>query len=171
MDTRWAAIVLLLVLTTAMSCTQKVVQSQSDTVTPATQTAAVNSGETKPTPEVKPRTADGAAAFVGQNIHFAFDSSELSPEARQLLNAKADYLRSNTTVKFTVQGHCDERGTAAYNMALGERRADIVKKYLVSQGVTTERMKTVSFGEERPLDSSRSEAAWAKNRRAQFTVN
>jgi len=110
-------------------------------------------------------------AFVNEIIHFSFDSALLSDQAQQILNHKADYLRTNSGVTVTVEGHCDERGTDAYNIALGERRAESVKNFLVDLGISTNRLNTVSYGEERPIAMGQDEASWAKNRRAQFVIN
>ena len=110
-------------------------------------------------------------AFVGENIHFAFDSSLLSDQARQILIGKAEYLRTNPDITVTVEGHCDDRGTNAYNIALGERRAESVKMFLVDLGIGTNRLNTVTYGEERPIAMAHNEASWAKNRRAQFVIN
>jgi peptidoglycan-associated lipoprotein len=110
-------------------------------------------------------------AFVNENIHFGFDSFVLSGQAQQILNSKADYLRANTGITVTVEGHCDERGTEAYNIALGERRAESVKNFLVNLGISANRLNTISYGEERPIAMGQNEAFWAKNRRAQFVIN
>jgi peptidoglycan-associated lipoprotein len=111
------------------------------------------------------------AAFVNENINFDFDSAALSDTAQQILKRKADYLRSNTSVMVTVEGHCDERGTEIYNVALGDRRAVSVKKYLVALGINDERLGTISYGEEKPLSAGHDEVSWAMNRRAQFVIN
>ncbi len=108
--------------------------------------------------------------FLHQNIHFAFDSSALSSEAKELLKKKAQWLKENPNVTVTIEGHCDERGTTEYNLALGERRASAVQSYLQDLGIGGFRLDTVSFGEERPLDPGQTEAAYAKNRRAQFVL-
>lgn len=108
--------------------------------------------------------------FLHKNIHFAFDSSALSSEAKDLLKEKAQWLKQNTNVSVTIEGHCDERGTIEYNLALGERRANAVKNYLQDLGIGAFRLDTVSYGEERPLDPGQTEAAYAKNRRAQFVL-
>ena len=110
-------------------------------------------------------------AFVNQNVHFAFNSSALSDRSRRILNSKADYLRTNPDIMITVEGHCDDRGTEAYNNALGERRAESVKIYLVDLGIDTNRLNTVSYGEERPIAMGHNEGSWARNRRAQFVIN
>lgn len=108
--------------------------------------------------------------FVNENVQFEFDSSELTAMAIALLKDKADYLNENSGLNVVIEGHCDERGTTEYNIALGERRAVTVKNYLVNLGISGSRLTTVSFGEERPLDPAENEAAYSKNRRAQFVI-
>ncbi len=103
-------------------------------------------------------------------IHFDFDSYELDEEARATLALKADLMRRYGAVRVVIEGHCDERGTEEYNLALGERRARAAYEHLVILGVNPERMSIVSFGEERPIDPAHNETAWAKNRRAEFVV-
>lgn len=105
---------------------------------------------------------------LSQMIYFAFDSSSLTPEARQILTRKVDVLRKYPQVKLVIEGHCDERGTAEYNLALGERRAQAAAQYLVNLGVEAGRISTVSYGKERPLDPGHGESAWSKNRRDEF---
>ncbi len=108
--------------------------------------------------------------FVQQDVHFAFDSFALSDEARAILEKKAAWLAAHPAVTVRIEGHCDERGTQAYNLALGERRAHAVKQYLVALGIDPARLSTISYGEERPLDPRHNEEAWAKNRRAHFVI-
>ena len=105
------------------------------------------------------------------DINFDFDSSSIRPDARAILERNADYFMNNRVSSIVIEGHCDEQGTAEYNMALGERRAQETKKYLVNLGVKESLMETVSFGEENPLDPASDDEAWAKNRRAHFVVN
>jgi peptidoglycan-associated lipoprotein len=105
-----------------------------------------------------------------KDIFFEFDKSNISPDAREILKANADFLLKNGNSKVVIEGHCDERGTAEYNMALGQRRAQETKKYLVNLGIKEPRIKTISYGEERPFDPGHNEDAWAKNRRAHFAV-
>ncbi|MBU1196039.1 MAG: peptidoglycan-associated lipoprotein Pal [Proteobacteria bacterium] len=109
--------------------------------------------------------------FVNQDVLFEYDSSELTSEAKLLLKEKAVWLQANPGVSVTVEGHCDERGTTDYNLALGERRAQTAKSYLVNLGVSGSRLSTISFGEEKPVDASATEAAYRKNRRAHFSIN
>ncbi len=99
-------------------------------------------------------------------IYFAFDRSEIKPAYQDILTAYADFLRKNPSQKIVIQGHTDERGTPEYNVALGERRAKSVERYLLAQGVSPTQVTTVSYGEEKPMDSSHNESAYAKNRRA-----
>jgi peptidoglycan-associated lipoprotein len=103
-------------------------------------------------------------------VHFAFDSSELDPSAMATLDQNVQWLSSNPGVEIQIEGHCDERGTTEYNLALGERRAKAVKAYLMGRGIPESGIHTISYGEERPLDASQSETAYAMNRRAQFLV-
>lgn len=103
-----------------------------------------------------------------QRIHFDFDQYVLTDEARATLAANADYLKANGSVRVKIEGHCDERGSDEYNLALGERRALAAQNYLVSLGIASTRLEIISYGEELPLDPRSSEDAWAKNRRAEF---
>jgi peptidoglycan-associated lipoprotein len=105
-----------------------------------------------------------------QNIYFDFDKSNIRTDAREILKANSDIFSKNANAKVVVEGHCDERGTAEYNMALGERRAQETKKYLVNLGIDASRLETVSYGKERPADAGHDENAWAQNRRAQFLL-
>lgn len=117
-------------------------------------------------------TADGVLMnrerFINADIFFEFDSSTLSAEAESILRAKAEWMRRNPSLTIVIEGHCDNRGTTEYNLALGERRAESVKGFLIDLGVADTRIRTISYGEERPLARGDNEAAWAKNRRAHF---
>ncbi|WKZ56892.1 MAG: peptidoglycan-associated lipoprotein Pal [Bdellovibrionota bacterium] len=104
------------------------------------------------------------------DVNFAFDSYALDNTAKSILGQNADWLKANPSARVQVEGHCDERGTNEYNMALGARRARAAMEYLRSLGVEEGRMSTVSYGEELPLDPRHNEEAWAKNRRAHFNV-
>ena len=109
-------------------------------------------------------------AFEAENIQFDFDKSELKPEARAILVKKAEWLRNNPEFSVRVEGHCDERGTNEYNLALGERRANSAWKFLNALGISGSRMTTISYGEERPADPRHNEMAWSKNRRDEFKL-
>lgn len=110
-------------------------------------------------------TLDGRSL---ETVYFDYDAFTLSPEARRALERNAAWLKANPTVKVTVEGHCDERGSDEYNLALGERRALAVKNYLVTLGISEDRLAAVSYGEERPAAAGHDETAWAKNRRGEF---
>ena len=111
------------------------------------------------------------AATAGDRIYFAYDRSDISPEARAILTKQSDWLKRNANVTVTVEGHCDERGTREYNLALGERRATAVKNVLVALGIPANRVSTISYGKERPAVVGSTEAAWAQNRRGVTVVN
>jgi peptidoglycan-associated lipoprotein len=110
-------------------------------------------------------------AFTTEDIYFEFDSAALLPLAQDLLSQKAEYIISMPGQSITIEGHCDERGTDAYNMALGERRAEAAKAFLINMGVGAAQINTISYGEERPVDPGKNEEAWAKNRRAHFMLD
>lgn len=112
--------------------------------------------------------AKGEVKF--ENIHFDFDKFNLKPEAREILKRHAEWLAKHGEYNVVIEGHCDERGTNEYNLALGARRAGEAMKYFVELGVDAKRIKTISYGEEKPLDPGHNEEAWAKNRRDQFSV-
>ena len=103
-------------------------------------------------------------------VFFAYDSDELDEAARKTLEANAGILKEYRTWILTVEGHCDERGTPEYNLSLGDRRAQAAKNYLLTLGITADRLKTVSYGKEFPLNPGHDEASWTQNRRAQFMV-
>jgi len=108
--------------------------------------------------------------FESESIYFDFDSAALSPVAQGVLSGKADYLRDNPGSQVIVEGHCDERGTPEYNLALGDRRAESAKSFLVNIGIDPARFTTVSYGEESPVDTGHDEEAWSQNRRAKFLI-
>jgi len=104
-------------------------------------------------------------------VFFAFDRADISPEARQILARQADWLRRYPNVTVTIEGHCDERGTREYNLALGERRAQAAKNVLVASGISASRISTISYGKERPAVVGSAEESYAQNRRAVTVVN
>ena len=131
---------------------------------------------TPPPAQVPPPSATGMTfqqavqEFQNQDVNFDFDQYDIRPDARAILDRKAAFLNANSSVRTQIEGNCDERGTSAYNMALGERRANAAKQYLTTAGVSAGRMSTISYGKERPLDPGHNEAAWARNRRDHFVV-
>lgn len=163
----WMVLALLLVMPGflfTVSC-QKKVQAQAPAPAPAAPAP-------KPAPAPAPAPAKlEVPAFMTERIFFDFDKSMLKLEAQSLLKKKADWLKANPSAKLLIEGNCDERGTAEYNLALGERRAESAKKFLVDLGIDAKRISTISYGEERPLDPQKKEAAWAKNRNDGFVIN
>jgi peptidoglycan-associated lipoprotein len=111
-----------------------------------------------------------ASAFKNKNIYFAFDRYDLNSEARENLEMLTDWLLAHPEFEVTIEGHCDERGTTEYNLALGERRAEAAKAYIVNLGMDIGKVTTISYGEELPVDPGHNEKAWAKNRRGHFLV-
>ena len=114
--------------------------------------------------------ADLVAKAGTDTIHFGTDKSDIDPESRTILTAQAKWMMANPSVRASLEGHADERGTREYNMALGERRANAARDYLVSLGVPTARLLVTSWGKEKPVASGSDEAAWAQNRRAATVV-
>jgi peptidoglycan-associated lipoprotein len=189
------AVLLLVIpsLLVTVSCTKKEVQSQPSMSEQqaAMQAAAEQQAKQKAEMERQQRLAEqqklqeqalaaqqaaekakmaAKTHFLNDDVHFDFDSDTLSMNAQDLLKDKAQWLMANPNAHVQIQGNCDERGSNAYNLALGERRAQAAKNFLVTLGIAADRMTTVSFGEEKPLDPAHNEAAWAKNRRDHFVL-
>jgi len=162
-----------------VSCAKKAVVSDAGTVKQATsgmsdadkaKAEAERLAAEKAAKEKAAKLAAARKAFENEDVHFDFDSSELTAAAKALLKDKAAWLAENASSSVTLEGHCDERGTTEYNLALGDRRATAVKAYLVDLGVAVARMNTISYGEEKPVDTGKTEIAWAMNRRAHFAI-
>ena len=174
------------------SCAKKQIQV-SEPVQPATQEVKAEGDEAKAAEEAKSaaeqeardeaerqarlrdlkmaqKLADEIRNFEAENIYFAFDRSDLTDESKSALREKGNWLRANGDYSVNISGNCDERGTAEYNLALGERRAHAAKKFLMALGISENRLATISYGEERPVDPGHNEEAWAKNRNDQFTL-
>lgn len=105
-----------------------------------------------------------------KDVYFGFDRYDLAPEAREILRANADWLKSNPTARVEIEGHTDERGTSEYNLALGAKRAQAVREYLVTLGIAGNRLSTISYGEEIPVCREATESCWQQNRRARFVI-
>ena len=114
--------------------------------------------------------SDSQEAGALQTIYFPFNSSDLRTNAQNSLENNAEFLKKFKSLKVQVEGHCDERGSVQYNLALGERRAESIKDYLVASGVEPNRITTISFGKERPVSLNHDEVAWSKNRRGNFVI-
>jgi peptidoglycan-associated lipoprotein len=135
-------------------------------------TAGTTTGTTGATTATRGRTpAEELVAEVGDRVFFDFDKSDLKPEARRQIERWAAFLRKYPNLTTTIEGHCDERGTREYNLALGERRANSAKNFLVSLGIDARRVATISYGKERPAVVGSNEAAWSQNRRGVLVVN
>jgi peptidoglycan-associated lipoprotein len=144
---------------------------------PAIERPMVSEMPTQPVPGFQDQAvsdmpvAPELASVAGlQRIHFAFDQHTLSDQARETLAGNAAWMKANPGARVVIEGHCDERGSDEYNLALGERRALAAQSYLISLGIAGNRLSTISYGEERPLAPGRDEEAWAQNRRAEFKV-
>ena len=142
--------------------------------TTAAATTATTSTTTAPTTTISgptPGSQEDLVVNVGDRIFFDYDKSDLSPEARATVEALAAWMNSYPATTIGIEGHCDERGTREYNLALGERRASSVHDYLVALGVSPNRLSTISYGKERPAVLGSNEESWAQNRRDVFVVN
>ena len=116
-------------------------------------------------------SAEEALAKIGNTVYFGYDSSALSDDAQATLSRQAGFLKGNPALTVTIEGHCDERGTREYNLALGERRAAATRDYLLAQGINPARIRVISYGKERPVASGSNETSWSKNRRAATILN
>jgi peptidoglycan-associated lipoprotein len=160
---KWMFLAVLFVIPTmliSVSCQKKVVDA---TPTPVAEEEVMVKEEA-----VVYRAPD---VVMQEDLYFAFDKSTLTAAAQDNLLRKAEWLRENYDATVTIEGHCDERGTNEYNLALGDRRAESAKSFLIDLGIDASRLTTISYGEERPVDPRRKEEAWAKNRRDHFVVN
>lgn len=138
---------------------------------PAAAPAAAAPMAAAPTSQVTPGSAQDFILNVGDRVFFDFDKYDLKPAARTTLDRQAAWLKQYGSRMVTIEGHADERGTREYNLALGDRRATSAKNYLISQGVPASRIKTISYGKERPVALGHNEAAWSQNRRSVSVVN
>ncbi len=145
--------------------------AESGSDTSGVQQQAVTGESQQPSTGPTPGTQEDLVYNVGDRIFFDFDKYDIKDAARGTLERQAAWLRANPSVTVTVEGHCDERGTREYNLALGARRAQAVKDYLVSLGIDASRVTTISYGKERPEQVGHTEAAWAQNRRGVSVVN
>ena len=150
------------------ACTHR--QEAVNTAPPPAPPPAAKPAPAPVTSNVIPGSAEDFRVNVGDTVHFDFDQYNVKDSDRTILTRQAAWLAKYPAVRVTVEGHCDERGTREYNLALGARRANAVKEFLVSQGVSTARVETVSYGKERPICTQSDEACWAQNRRGVTTI-
>ena len=177
----WYLTALLLFATVALSagCKKAAPKTTADTRPPVSSKPAEQ--EVAPPPSSAPKT-DVTAEVLSQTVtelnkkgyltdaYFDYDQSDLREDARTALAADAEWLKKYPTVQVLIEGYCDERGTGAYNLALGDRRANAAKEYLVSLGIDASRLRTVSYGEERPFCTDSNESCWQQNRRAHLLI-
>ena len=163
----WAMLFVIPGLMFTVSCQKKLVDATPE---PVVQEEVVEEVVVKEEVVVAPApmTPD---VVMQEDIYFEFDKSTLTPAAQDNLLQKAEWLRENADATVTIEGHCDDRGTNEYNLALGDRRAESAKAFIVDLGIDASRLTTISYGEERPVDPRNNEEAWAKNRRDHFVVN
>lgn len=156
-------------LAALISCSKKDVVSDEQAMVPSEDSSGVAAPQGGV--EMMGAAGDVGSAFGEMDIvYYGYDSFNLTDEARTSLKKNADWMKSNSSARIQIEGHCDERGTVEYNMALGDRRANAAKGYLVRLGVAANRIETISYGKERPADMGHNESAWAKNRRAVFVL-
>jgi peptidoglycan-associated lipoprotein len=181
----------ILIIFFAAACTKSKISSEPATTTTAEEEAAKRAAEEARQRELERQKAlaeenlkeeslsqkmaseqsqSDAARFENEDIYFDFDSIQLTPESQEILTKKGEWLRDNPAARVIIEGHCDNRGTNEYNLALGEGRAQSARTFLMDLGIDISRLDTISYGEERPLDPQQTESAWEKNRRAHFVI-
>ena len=156
-------------LATTVSCSKKDVVSDEAVMVPSDDSSGI-AGAGSGIDTMGSAGDTGIAMSEMDVVYYPYDSYNLNDEARNALKKNADWMKENPTARIQIEGHCDERGTVEYNMALGDRRANAAKAYLSRLGVSGSRIETISYGKERPADMGHGEAAWARNRRAVFVL-
>jgi len=168
---KWIFLALLLVIPGLMfsvSCQKKLVDASPE---PMAKEEPKAEPKAEPAPAPAPVAYKAPGVIMQEDIYFDFDKATLTPSAQDNLLRKAEWLRENSDVTVTIEGHCDARGTNEYNLALGDRRAESAKSFLVDLGIAASRVTTISYGEERPVCTQQDEECWTKNRRDNFVVN
>lgn len=183
----FTAVLAILSIAVIFGCSQKKVSTVDKTSTPAsaqakpadTQTNATDSNKipTESVTSLDKENKDTVPAYIKelqarlQDVYFAYDKYDLSDDGKKAAKTIGDILTKNKKVKVTIEGHCDERGTNEYNLALGDRRAIVVKEYLIAVGIPANKIELISYGEEKPACTESSESCWAKNRRDHFVLS
>lgn len=163
-----AASIFLAACATSETEMETATETEAETVVPVVPTPDVT--QTTITSGPVPGSQQHLVATVGDRVFFEYDEAELTPTARDILRRQAEWLRNNLGVSVVIEGHCDERGTREYNIALGDRRATAARNYMIALGISGDRMRTISYGKERPVAFGASESSWSKNRRAVMVV-
>ena len=161
---------LVLFLASCETASQKAVSGSASSTSGSSKTDSVKKKGSSLFAKAK-ETASDKLISVGDRVYFGYDSAELTNEAKQMLDKQSRFLRANAGLSFTIEGHCDERGTREYNLALGEQRATAVRDYLVIEGIDPDRLRVISYGKEKPAVIGANDMAWSKNRRAVTTVD
>ncbi|MBF0557476.1 MAG: peptidoglycan-associated lipoprotein Pal [Nitrospirae bacterium] len=169
------AVLIGLCMMALISCAHRqAVQSEQPQTTPAakSETPGSSTGEGAGTPmkQAETKAAEKELGTKVEDIHFDFDKSDVREDAKPIMKSLAGMLSSSTATHVVIEGNCDERGTSEYNLALGDRRANAAKTYLISLGIPSARLKTISYGKEKPLCTEGTEECWAKNRRDHFVL-
>ena len=164
---------LLVFFLAACSTTPKDTADSSGSGSTSTSSDVSSSGETEGTDSasIEPGSQEDLIVNVGDRVFFNYDSAELDTDAQELLQDQVAWLKQYSNVSVIIEGHCDERGTREYNLALGEKRAQSVKNYLINLGISSDRVSTISYGKERPAVVGSNDGAWAQNRRSVTIVN
>ena len=161
----------LLLLSACETASQKVVSGTSSSGSTSTSSSTSSVDKKKSLFATAKKTAADKLIAVGDRVLFDYDSAKLDTSAKILLDGQSRFLRANTDLNFIIEGHCDERGTREYNLALGEQRATAVRDYLVIQGIDPDRIKVISYGKEKPAVVGSNNMAWSKNRRAVTVID
>jgi len=169
----WIKIALIMILVLfVFGCAKKKVTEEPGAAQPTVQPAepTAPAGPSDEERRLAEQRAQAARELEASTIYFDFDKSELKPPARDKLNKVADIMKRYSNINVLIEGHCDERGTEEYNLALGERRARAAYNFLSNMGISSDRLKIISYGEEYPAVQGHNEEAWSKNRRDEFKV-
>src|SRR5271157_5157675 len=171
----FVAVLFILGLIALIGCAQKQVTQtpeQPKEVAPAPKAEAPTMAETPAAPaqQAEVRQAERELSTQVEDIHFDFDKSDIRDEAKPIMKNLSQMLSTNAKMQVVIEGNCDERGTSEYNLALGDRRANSAKSYLISLGIISDRIKTISYGKEKPLCTDSTEECWRKNRRDHFVL-
>ena len=170
MSARIISLLAVLILVAGCSSTPKDTGSLATGGEGATGATVDTGGVDKLNQGPTPGTQQDLVVSVGDRVFFGYDKYDLTPEARATIEKQAQWLKTYPHINVSVEGHCDERGTREYNLALGEKRAQAERNYLVSQGIDASRIQTISYGKERPAVTGSDETSWAQNRRAVVVV-
>jgi peptidoglycan-associated lipoprotein len=164
---RWSflAVITLGLIVAFSACSKKDVKQEEPIINPSG-----DAGTATPSTGAEGSAATNEASSDLETAYFDFDSFKLRGDARDALKKDADWLKSNANATVQIEGHCDERGTTEYNLALGEKRANAARNYLIKLGIAKSRLSVISYGKERPTDPGHDESAWSKNRRAAFVT-